>query len=153
LRIASTQYTLKNNAFEIYLSGCNGKPKCSGCYNKELWDFDVGEEYTLKYFGKLQQKIYRFKNIIDSIIILGGEPLDQDLLDFYYFTEDMKSFNKILWLFTRYELSEIDLKILNQFDYIKTGKYLPKMKCENNIQYGIQLSTSNQKIHKKGIDY
>ena len=38
-------------------------------------------------------------------------------------------------------------------DYIKTGEYDESLKCENNIQYGIKLATSNQKINKKGIDY
>jgi anaerobic ribonucleoside-triphosphate reductase activating protein len=153
MRITSTQYTLQNKSFEIYLSGCNGNPKCEGCYNQELWDFNIGEEYTLEYFGDLQQKIYRFKNIIDNIMILGGEPLDQNINDFSYFIKDMKSFNKDLWLFTRYELNEIEPTILNQFDYVKTGKYIKELSVDNNIQYGIKLATSNQKIYKKGIDY
>jgi anaerobic ribonucleoside-triphosphate reductase activating protein len=153
MNIVSTQYTLQNKAFEIYLSGCSGNPKCEGCYNKELWDFDIGEEYTLSFWGKLQNKIYKFDNLIDNIMILGGEPLDQDIIELYSFTVDIKSFNKNLWLFTRYELNEIEPTILNQFDYVKTGKYIKKLSIDNNIQHGIKLSTSNQKIYKKGIDY
>ena len=38
-------------------------------------------------------------------------------------------------------------------DYIKTGSYIEELKCDDNIQYGIKLATSNQKINKKGIDY
>jgi anaerobic ribonucleoside-triphosphate reductase activating protein len=86
-------------------------------------------------------------------MILGGEPLDQDIINFYYFTVDIKSFDKNLWLFTRYELNEIEPTILNQFDYVKTGKYIKELSVDNNIQYGIKLATSNQKIYKKGIDY
>jgi anaerobic ribonucleoside-triphosphate reductase activating protein len=153
MKIASTQYTLQNNVFEIYISGCNGIPKCIGCHNKELWDFDVGEEYTLKYFTKLQQKTKRFENLIDNIMILGGEPLDQNIDEFYHFIIDMKSFNKNLWLFTRYKLEEINKNIIPYFNYIKCGRYCEDLTCDNNTQYGIKLSTSNQKIYKKGIDY
>jgi anaerobic ribonucleoside-triphosphate reductase activating protein len=153
MKIASTQYSINNNSFEIYLSGCNGNPKCKGCHNQELWDFHIGKEYDQKIFGALQKKIYKFETLIDNIMILGGEPLDQDIEDFYFFIQDMKSFNKKLWLFTRYEINEIEPKILKQFDFVKTGKYDYSLTTENNIQYNITLPTSNQKIHKKGIDY
>lgn len=32
--------------------------------------------------------------------------------------------------------------------YIKFGKYKEKYKCDNNIQYGVKLASSNQKIIK-----
>ncbi len=153
MKIASTQYNINNNSFEIYLSGCNGNPKCTGCHNRELWEFDVGQEYTPKFFGQLQKKIYKFEALIDNIMILGGEPLDQNIEDFYFFIQDMKSFNKKLWLFTRYEINEIEPRISKQFDFVKTGKYDCSLSVEDNIQYNIALSTSNQKILKKGIDY
>jgi len=153
MKIASTQYTLQNKSFEIYLSGCSGNPKCNGCYNKELWDFDVGEEWSPKLYGSIEQKIHNFENLIDDIMVLGGEPLDQDILEFFWFTENIKSFNKKLWLFTRNELSGIEPKIANQFDYIKVGRYIPELKVDDNVWYGIKLSTSNQKILKKGLDY
>jgi glutaminase len=38
-------------------------------------------------------------------------------------------------------------------DYIKTGRYIPELKVNENVHYGINLATSNQKIYKKGIDY
>lgn len=153
MKIASTQYSLAHNSFEIYLSGCNEQPKCEGCYSKELWDFDVGEEYTKKYFEKLSKKINNFEKIIDNIFILGGEPLDQNTDELLMLTSDLKYFNKPIWLFTRYELEKIDKSISYLFDYIKSGKYLKELSCDNNIQYEIKLATSNQKIYKKGIDY
>ena len=38
-------------------------------------------------------------------------------------------------------------------DFIKVGAYIPELKTDNNIQQGIKLATSNQKILEKGKDY
>jgi anaerobic ribonucleoside-triphosphate reductase activating protein len=153
LKIASTQYSIIYNSFEIYLSGCMGNPKCEKCYNKELWDFSIGENYTKEYFDKIKKKINRFDKIINNIFVLGGEPLDQEKEEFLVLINNLKSMNKMLWLFTRYELKDIDKNILNLFDYVKTGKYIPNLASENNLKYEIKLATSNQTINKKGIDY
>jgi hypothetical protein len=32
--------------------------------------------------------------------------------------------------------------------YIKTGRYIEEFKCNDNIQYGIKLASSNQQIYK-----
>jgi anaerobic ribonucleoside-triphosphate reductase activating protein len=153
MNILATQYTLVNRSFEIYLSGCSEDPKCLGCYNPEAQNFDIGEKYTQNYFNTIRFKVENFSNLIDNIIILGGEPLDQDKEEFKLFATDLKKLNKLLWLFTRFEIDEISSEIKKFFDYIKTGRYLSELKTENNIQYGIKLATSNQKIYKKGIDY
>jgi organic radical activating enzyme len=153
LKIASTQYSVSYNSFEIYLSGCRGSPKCEECYSKELWDFSIGEEYTKEYFDKIKKKINRFNKIIDNIFILGGEPLDQNIEELKKLIFDLKILNKPLWLFTRYDLIEIDKSILELFDYAKTGKYIKELSCNDNTKYNIKLATSNQHINKKGIDY
>jgi anaerobic ribonucleoside-triphosphate reductase activating protein len=153
MKIASTQYTLSNNAFEIYISGCNKKEKCKKCYNPELWNFDIGEIYNKEYFDKLFKKITRFNNIIDKIFIIGGEPLDQNKDDFLLFLNDLKLLNTKMWLFTRYNLEDIDTNIKLFFDYIKTGEYKSELKINSHIKYEIKLATSNQNIYKKGLDY
>ena len=38
-------------------------------------------------------------------------------------------------------------------DYIKCGKYIPELTTDDNIQYGVHLATSNQRIYKCGVDY
>lgn len=43
--------------------------------------------------------------------------------------------------------------IIQHFDYIKCGRYIRELSCNNNTQYGIKLATSNQRILKRGIDY
>lgn len=153
MKIASTQYTLKTKSFEIYLSGCAGNPKCSGCYSPELWDFNFGDEISSNFFLKAIEKIKRFDSLIDNIFIIGGDPLDQPKEELISLVKEFIPMNKKIWLFTRKELEEIPTEIKDIFDYIKTGKYIPELITEDNIQCGIKLATSNQKIHKKGTDY
>ena len=61
--------------------------------------------------------------------------------------------NKPIWVFTRYDIDKVPKEIKSLCNYIKCGRYKPELKCKNNIHYGIELATSNQKIYKKGVDY
>lgn len=146
MKIAGTQYTLNKNSFEIYLSGCTHR--CSNnCHNKELWDFSIGDDYNIKYLDKLKGKINKFNRLIDKITIFGGEPLDQNKVEFLNFLKDIKTLNKEIWLFTSYKLEEVDDEILKLCDYIKIGKYDEALKG-NNEKYGYFLASTNQDIIK-----
>ena len=148
MNILCNLFTLKYKSLDIYVSGCNGKPHCTSCHNPESWDFNNGTLYNDKYFNVIKNKIEEFDKLIDNIMIFGGEPLDQNKEELIKFLYDLKSTNKIIWLFTRYEIEEIPIEIKKICNYIKTGRYIPELKTDNNIQYGIKLATSNQKIHK-----
>jgi anaerobic ribonucleoside-triphosphate reductase activating protein len=153
MKIISTQYTLQYKSLDIYVAGCNGNPHCDQCHNPESWNFNQGTQYDKNYYKDISNKIKEFDLLIDNIMLFGGEPLDQNIDELIYILLDLKQFNKKLWLFTRYTLLEIPKEILRLCDYIKCGKYIPTLKVEKNIQYGINLATSNQKIYKKGLDY
>lgn len=127
---------------DIFLSGCAKEPKCKGCHNPYLWDFNNGEECN---FEELYLWLKNKKEYYDNIVIMGGEPLDHDdIIDL------LKKFYtlKPIWLYTSYELKEISKEIKKYCNYIKTGKYIEELKTENNIQFGVKLASSNQKIHK-----
>lgn len=151
--ILTTQYTLNNRALEIYVSGCSGNPHCKNCHNPESWSFNQGDLYDDDYCDKLTDKIWEFNSMIDNIMIFGGEPLDQDLEELNQLLIDVYCDDKPIWIFTRYNFEEVPSFIKDLCDYIKCGRYLPELKVDSNIQYGINLATSNQKIYKKGIDY
>jgi len=146
MNIASTQFTLKNRSFEIYLSGCDGLCGTS-CHNYELRDFNIGIPYQQKIFDIIE-KIKDFDLLIDNIWILGGEPLLQNHDELTNLLCDLKTTNKKIWLWTRFNLDEVPLNIKDKCDYIKTGMYIPKLKTEENIQYGIKIATLNQTINK-----
>lgn len=58
--------------FAIWTQGCS--IQCRGCANKHMWDKNLGQEYET---DELVGLIKAYKDKIDGITILGGEPLDQ----------------------------------------------------------------------------
>lgn len=158
MRVLATQYTLVTKSFEIYLAGCKGKNgvHCRGCHNPLSWDFNQGDFINNHYINNIVNKINSFDILVENIWILGGEPLDNDRNELIDLTKKILCLNKPIWLFTRYNFNEVK-NILKEdivhFAYIKCGEYNEDLKTDNNVQYGIKLSTTNQRIFKKGVDY
>lgn len=151
MNIISTSYTLKYKSLDIYVAGCSGSPHCIECHNPESWDFNIGEKYDLKYWNKLNSKITNFQNLIDNIMIFGGEPLDQnhnELSNLLYSLYDTVQIP--IWLFTRFEFDDVPQFVKDTCAYIKCGRYIKELRTDDNIQYGIKLSSSNQYIKKCG---
>lgn len=155
MNILATQYTIQHKSFEIYVAGCSGVKgvHCTSCHNKESWDFNQGDLYTQEYFNHIKQKISDFNSLISNIMLFGGEPLDQNHDELIHILLDLKTLNKNIWLFTRYDIEDISKEIKELCDYIKCGRYLPHLTSDTNIMYGIRLATSNQFIYKKGLNY
>jgi len=153
VNIIGTQYTLKHKAFEIYVAGCNGSPHCKGCHNPESWDFNRGDKMDEMYVASMQTKIKSFDELIENIMIFGGEPLDQDITEMSNFLKWLKQFGKKVWIFTRYDFENVPQIIKEHCDYLKCGRYEESLSTNGNIQHGIKLATSNQRIYKKGVDY
>jgi len=149
MNLATTQYNLENKTLEIYLSGCN--VYCKNCHNPELWDFNYGNKINNETIEDLIKKINASPDLIETVWLLGGEPLAQNLFDLIYFITKIQSETKVKWwLWTSYEYDKIPLAIrdLNLFDYIKCGKYIDEKRTDGNIQFGIKLASSNQYIKK-----
>jgi organic radical activating enzyme len=147
MNIAATQFNFEYGALEIYISGCNGNPKCTDCHNPELWDFKMGSPWYT-WANTIFRKIEEFESLVKNIWILGGEPLDNNqsiLTEFLYFinTRDIP-----IWLFTRYEIDQIPDTIKDVCSYIKCGRYLPELKSDDYYQCGVKLASTNQIIHK-----
>ena len=150
-RILATQYTLMYRSFDIYVSVCKGNPHCENCHNPESWNFNQGEKYdTVYYITHISKKVKNFSSLVHNIMIFFFEFLDSDLGELLF---ELSILNKPIWLFTHYSLDEVPQYVKNYCKYIKTGRYIPKLKVSENMQCGINLATSNQKIYVKGIDY
>ena len=146
MRIAGTEINLKHRALEIYLSGCN-EPHCSGCHNPELWSFAVGDHYPAKAIqDTLDWKISELKEakLIDSIWILGGEPLDQNLMSLSLLIRHLKESKLKVMLWTHYERVPNDIKGL--VDYVKTGRYMENGEPYVEPVLGIKLANKEQKV-------
>lgn len=146
MNIVSTQYSLNTKSLEIYLAGCSGNPRCEGCHNPLLWDFNIGTPWQDWMDGIINKAVET--SLAENIWILGGEPLDQDLNELRAMLEQLKCINKPLWLFTRFELNKIPADIKEFFDYIKTGRYECSLHDGATCEYGVQLASSNQHVHK-----
>lgn len=152
IQIAHIEYSINTKSLDIFTIGCDAHPKCKGCYNCELWNFNLGGMYIYQTFNKLLELNTKFDKLIDKIIIVGGDPVDgwnkRTGLD-KLLIEIKNKINKPIFLFTRHSLDNIPQKLKDLVDYIKVGEYISELTTDNNIQYGIKLATSNQKIYRK----
>lgn len=127
----------------INISGC--PYKCRGCHSQYLW------EYRGNFISEdLDSLLDKYKNYITCVCFMGG---DQNIEELKSLLERVKKAGLTTCLYTGcehlYELKQI----INVCDYIKCGKYDEALLTDNNIQYGVKLASSNQKMYKKGIDY
>lgn len=122
----------------IFFSGCTHY--CKGCFNQELWDFNIGKPFTREvYKNEIKPTINEH---IAGLSILGGEPLNpnnimslSDLI--MWFKEDFP--NKNIWLWTGYTWEELmdrcdsskeeDLNwILFEINVLVDGKFIEEEK-------------------------
>lgn len=99
----------------IFFSGC--ALKCKGCFNKELWDFNVGKIFSKEvYENEIKPKVNEH---ISGLSVLGGDPFNyRNVLALHalikWFKKDFP--NKNVWVWTGYTFEEIvsedyDLKL------------------------------------------
>ena len=108
--------------FAIWVQGCS--MHCEGCANSHMWNFDGGTSYKLEDFIEI---IKRYKDKIEGVTWLGGEPLEQ----IQAVTEISKAVQKLglsVIVFTGYEFkdleSNVDFKELAKYtDILIDGRY------------------------------
>jgi len=151
LRIISNQYSILGKYLEIFVSGCNHNHGCSGtCFNRESWDFSLGTEWELLEL-KLTDKILTNIDIIDLLIVTGGEPLDQDLTELLAFIKFLKTFKIPICVFTSYKFKEVRESIKANVDYLKCNPFDVKQKKDKDVGLFV-LASTNQVLYKKEPD-
>lgn len=126
------RYDIVNNicgdkpSLTIWFSGCS--MHCDGCQNTTLWDRDNGVEYEVD--GLLIDPIVNeCKSLdIDTVVLLGGEPLEQDIADLLKLVTELKRNGLNIWLYTGKEFDEVPVVIKDYCSVIKTGKYIDALK-------------------------
>lgn len=109
----------------IFFSGC--RHKCPGCFNSEVQDFNYGKEFTEEVADEFIQ--YANNSHINTICILGGEPLQQDLSILLKLVLRLKQeTNKPIWLWSGYTWEEIitdpdKLLVMKFIDVLIDGKF------------------------------
>ena len=110
----------------VWFQGCPFK--CKGCHNPQTWNFDSGEEFTQEHIDKILSYMNKDK-VNRNLSVLGGESLCPQNVDgtlelCRQFKE--KYPNKIIYLWTGYELNEfnnIQMEVLKYIDVLIDGRF------------------------------
>ena len=140
------RYDLANNpgddkpAFTLWFSGCS--MGCYNCQNPSLQSKERGESYEVKtvLFAICNECP---KHNIDTVVLLGGEPLEQDLNDLVTLINKLKGYGYKVWLYTGWEFEDIPEPVKDGLHTIKCGRYIEELRCD-----GFPAST-NQKVLRK----
>ena len=132
----------------IFLQGC--AIHCKNCFNKELWDFNGGNEFNIETIDTIiklckQEFVKRFS-------ILGGEPLSYiNLIDLAEMIKKLKLEcpDIKIWLYTGYEyesLSPDQVAVANLVDVLVDGPYID---AERDIRLKYRGSRNQRIIDMK----
>lgn len=132
------------------IAACDCRFDCPNCFNQHL--------KKLPTISKTSEDIIKEikSNVFNKGIIFAGLEWTLQTDECIYLAKIAKDNELQTMLYTGYAFKQPIIKKLIEsdvFDYIKCGQYVEKLKSANHIEYGVVLSSSNQHIYKKGIDY
>jgi anaerobic ribonucleoside-triphosphate reductase activating protein len=110
-------------SFVIYFQGCSRG--CPNCHNPELQSFNGGKETTNV---DILMEINRNKEWYTSVVLQGGEPLQQDHFNIACLMRSIKSMGLEVWLYTGFDEKDIPDNIKKYCDVIKAGAYIEELK-------------------------
>ena len=153
LTIIGSQLNPAHDALEIYVSGC--RRGCTGCHNPEAQAFGKGKSARLW----MNENRYKFMTgTFSRVWILGGDLMDQAPYEAHEFIRDLRKAMKPgveLWLWTGHEFDEVPLRILGEFDVVKTGAYREDLPGHTVAYDGhdgeprpLVLASNNQQLHR-----
>ena len=126
----------------LFVSGCRNR--CKGCFNPETWDFNYGEEFTLKSFIDIDNALD--PDHIDGLTILGGDPMEPENIEIVTaLCESVKTSHpdKSIWVYTGYLYEDIrGLEIMRYIDVLVDGPFIEELK-DISLQF---RGSSNQRI-------
>ncbi len=108
--------------FCIWVQGCS--IHCEGCANKHMWNPQEGTDFDVNEIVNLIEK---YKDKIEGVTFLGGEPLEQiDAVS--YISKEVQNMGLTVLVFTGYDYNEIsaeeEIKELQKhIDILIDGKY------------------------------
>lgn len=108
--------------FAIWVQGCS--IHCKGCANSHMWDFDSG---TLYNTNDLINLISSYKDKVEGVTFLGGEPLEQ-IEAVTEVSKAVQSFGLSVIVFTGYEYKSLEHRadfqeLIKYVDILIDGRY------------------------------
>lgn len=140
MNIAKIDYNPDTDSLEVFLSGC--RIRCKGCHNEGLWSFDRGQEWRSMQGLLAQPNVHR-------VMVMGGEPLDQDMGQLCAMLEYLQEHYSEVWVFTGHDY--VHPAVVDMVDYMKCGHYIEGSTPESWTHpsgFIITLASSNQFIIK-----
>ena len=136
----------------LFVSGC--RVGCKGCFNRETWDFEYGQEVTDEIVSQIVESLE--PSYISGLTVLGGEPMEPEnqagLLPILRLVKERYA-NKTIWLYTGYLLDQ-DLvaggrkhtvytdELLSLVDVVVDGPFVSELK-----EVGLRFrGSSNQRV-------
>lgn len=132
------------------ISACDCTFNCSNCFNQHI--------KKLKTISKTSEEIIAEirSNAFNMGVIFAGLEWSLQLDECILLAKKAKKYGLLNMVYTGnvWESAFVNRIIRSDaFDYIKFGQYDESLKTANHVEYGIALSSSNQHIYKKGVDY
>jgi len=124
MNIARLDYNHDTGALEIYVSGCTRG--CKGCHNPELHDFTAGRHWK-EWLGVLAGEIF-----VPRVMIMGGEPLEQNIPELCELLDFLDDHYTEIWLFTGHTI--IPDLVWDRVHAVKTGAYLEHCKSDPPVR-------------------
>lgn len=108
----------------LWVSGCD--IHCSGCHNKETWDFGSGDVWGIYSNQVLMNELK--KPHIDRLTLSGGHPLSKcNIKECTALCKSVKTnFPNInIWVYTGYLWEDVkDLDVMKYIDVLVDGPYI-----------------------------
>lgn len=123
-------------AFNI--SGC--PHHCKGCHSQYLWEYE-GDNLL----ENMENIIKQYNNYITCVCFMGG---DQNMYELRLALKCCKRMGYKTCIYSGLNDVRYFKSLFYLLDWIKIGKYEESMRCDNHIEYGVKLATSNQHLYK-----
>lgn len=126
-------------SLDIFFQGCSRG--CKNCHNLELQDKNGGFDYYTHHIFEHLEKYFGF---YQSIVFVGGEPLENDMNAIFHILNFVKNSGLIKVLYTGWVYEDITGFVAKMFDIIIDGPYIEELKT------GGFPASSNQNIYIYG---
>ncbi len=132
----------------LFVSGCIHN--CRGCYNQSTWSPDAGEPFTEQLASQIINDLNDTRIKKQGLTLSGGDPLHPaNVAQVLKLVQRVKAEceGKDIWMWTGYELDELDEKQKQVLEYVDTlidGRF-EQDKADPMLDW---RGSSNQIIHR-----
>ena len=137
----------------VWTQGC--PHRCKGCFNKETWTFNEGNEFTNDDLNYIISNIDSF-NLKRNLSILGGEPLcPENVEGVINLCREFKKVypDKLIYLWTGYtieEFNKLQKQVLEYVDFIIDGKF---EEAKKNLNLHLRGSSNQRVLNVKNNEF